>query len=98
LTAISILYCAFVNALHSDNTDLFTHSQSGVTQQKRRKAQEPAKKTAKGKRKRHSIRDQDSMEVDGLPLSSAMKDLSFSHHEQSHIHQLTLDAVKVNYF
>ena len=71
----------------------------GVTRQKRRKAQEPAKKTTttagKGKRKRRPAQDQDSMEVDEMSQNSTMRDLSLSEPEQSHIHQLTLDAVKV---
>ena len=43
------------------------------------------------------VQDQDSMEVDELSQSSSniVKDLSLSEPEQSHIHQLTLDAVKV---
>ena len=69
----------------------------GVTRRRRRKAQEPTKKTTagKGKRKRQPVQDQDSMEVDEMSQSSTMRDLSLSEPEQSHIHRLTVDAVKV---
>ena len=73
-----------------------------MTRQKRKKTQEPAKKTTagggggKGKRKRQPVLDQDSMEVDvESSQNSTTKDMSLSEPEQSHIHQLTLDAVKV---
>lgn len=81
--------------------NLLTRSLSGVTRQKRKKAQEPVKKPtgAKGKRKRQPVQDQDSMEVDDeLSQSTTSRDLSLSESEQSHIHHLTLDAVKVTYF
>lgn len=73
---------------------LLTHS-LGVTRQKRRKAQEPTKRVAKGKRKRQPVLDQDSMEVDELSQSSMIKGLDLSEQEQSHIHQITLNTVKV---
>lgn len=70
-----------------------------MTRQKRKKAQEPTKKVGggKGKRKRQPVVDQDSMEVDDeMSHSSSMRDMSLSEHEQHHIHQLTLDAVRVS--
>ena len=72
-----------------------------MTRQKRKKAQEPTKKATgggKGKRKRQTVVDQDSMEVDDeMSQSNSMRDMSLSEPEQHHIHQLTLDAVKVSY-
>ena len=78
---------------------MFAHSLLAVKRLRRKKVQEPAKKTAagKGKRKRQPVRDQDSMEVDDISQSSTMRDLSLSESEQSHIHQLTLDTAKVFY-
>ena len=86
----AIVYC---------NVNASAYSSSGVTRQKRRKVQEQAKKAtaAKGKRKRQPIQGHNSIEVDELSRSSAMGDISFSEPEEFHIHQLTLDAVKVTY-
>lgn len=72
-----------------------------MTRQKRKKAQEAIKKTttAKGKKKCQPVQDLDSMEIDELSQSSNMsRDLNFSESEKSHIHRLTLEAVKVTYF
>jgi len=51
----------------------------------------------KGKRKRQPVQGHDSTELGEFSRSSVTGDLSFSEPEESHIHQLTLDAVKVIY-
>ena len=87
--------CAIVHC----NVNASAYLSLGVTRQKCRKVQEQAKKAtaAKGKRKRQPIQGHNSIEVDELSRSSAMGDISFSEPEEFHIHQLTLDAVKVTY-
>lgn len=76
------------------------NSFSGVARQRGRRGQEAAKKvtSAKGRRKRQLVQDQDSIEGDELSQSGMTGDLTFSEPEQLHIHRLTLDAVKVTIY